>query len=321
MRKHLSVGISSMSARMGGEPAWFGGRRGKFLVFRVNRRPRPSGDLVPLAPMPDNVFEHFVERLVAGYQVRRGRANQRVWQVGGLEPDAKQCVLTGRLGSQPIRRGLVPRWLEDRKDWELQPGETPGVLELLPFGFDGETRLLTVLQHGRSATTIGTVFQTILNENERKASEPTTDWSVEPLLDTGTFLTWLTKAAIIESVTFAARLPNPAPDPAFDELWKRMHRTGASRHEETLRAPQSGSLRKIDEDQDFKQAMAMGRQGFATLRGEGRHADGSRTVYRQTESVAAEHVEQLPPDWDQTRQMIAFYLKGRLREFLHGVVT
>jgi hypothetical protein len=306
---------------MGGEPAWFGGHRGKFLVYRVNRRPLPSGELVERPPIPEDVFAHFVERLVAGDEVKLGRANKRLWRIGGLESDPTRQTLTGRLGSQAIRQGLVSQWLDDRKDWAMETAETAGDVELLPFGFDGESRLLMVLQHGKSATTIATVFQTILRDNELKAPEPTTDWSVEPVLDPNTFLSWLTRAEIVESVTFAAQLPNPEPDAEFDELWKRMHQAGASRHEETLRAPQGGGLRNIDEDRDFKQAMAMGRHGFATLRGEGRHADGSRTVYRQAESVAAEHVEELPPDWDQTRSMIVGFLKGRLRDFLKQVAA
>jgi hypothetical protein len=303
-----------MLRRMG-ESAWFAGHKGKLLVYRVNRRPLPSGALAPLE-LPKDAFEHFVDRLVAGYQVKRGRANKRVWQVGGIEVDHDQRQLTGRLGSQPVRRGMVPKWLDDQKDWELQAGETAGEIELLPFGYDGESRLLTVLQHGKAAVTIATVFQTILHDNEKKLREPTTAWSVEPLLDTGTFLSWLRDTAAVQSVSFTARLPNPESLPEFGDLPERIKRIGAIQHEQSFRAPPGGTLQGVDKDPGFQGGIAMGKHGFATLKGDGERADGSHTAYRQAEKVAYEHLDSLPSSWPEMRALLRLLLKDRLRRFL-----
>jgi hypothetical protein len=283
-------------------------------VYRVNRRPLPSGDLVPAVP-PRDAFQHFVDMLAPGYRVTHGRAHKRVWRVGGIQVEWKDKIVTGRLGSQPAGKGVVSEWSNERKDWETHTTE-PKERELLPFGFDGESRLLTVLQHGRAATTIAAVFQTILRDTERKSSEPTTVWSVEPVLDRGNFLTWLNAAAVVNSVSFTAKLPNPEPKDDFKELWERISRTGATQHSETMRSTREVGLEKVEQDIDFKQAMAMGQQGYATLRGEGRRGDGARTIYRQTKAVASEHVDRLPPDWEETRAMLKDYLKGRLRRFL-----
>jgi hypothetical protein len=299
----------------GGEAAWFGGHKGKLLVYRVNRRPFPSGELAPIE-LPQDAFEHFVDRLVAGYQVKRGRANKRVWQVGGIEVDHDQRQLTGRLGSQPVRRGMVPKWLDDQKDWDLQVGETAGEIELLPFGYDGESRLLTVLQHGKAAGTIATVFQTILYDNEMKLHEPTTVWSVEPLLDTSTFLSWLRDTPVVQSVSFTARLPNPESLPEFGDLPGRIKRIGAIQHEQSFRAPPGDTLRGVNEDSGFQEGMAMGRHGFATLKGDGERADGSHTAYRQAEKVAYEHLDSLPSSWPEMRTLLRRLLKDRLRRFL-----
>jgi hypothetical protein len=253
--------------------------------------------------------------LIAGHKVKLGRAHQRVWRVGGLEVDHEDRVMTGRLGSQPAGKGVVSEWSDERKDWETHTTESR-VRELLPFGFDGESRLLTVLQHGKPAATIATVFQTILRDNEKKSADPTTLWSVEPVLDRATFVSWLNSAAVVNLVEFKAELPNPEPTPEFSDLWKRIQATGATQHTETMRSTREDGLRNVDQDKDFKQAMAMGQKGFATLRGEGRRSDGGRTTYRQTKAVAAEHIDKLPPDWSQTRALIKDYLKGRLRDFL-----
>jgi hypothetical protein len=160
------------------------------------------------------------------------------------------------------------------------------------------------------------VFESILRANERESLEPTTEWSVEPVLDRHSFLDWLNATDVVTLVSFTAKLPNPEPTDDFKELWERIHSTGATQYTENMRSPAERGLHDIDQDPGFKQGMAMGQQGYATLRGQGHHADGSRTTFHQTKAVASEHIDHLPEDWDEARAMLKYFLKQRLRRFL-----
>jgi hypothetical protein len=62
---------------------------------------------------------------------------------------------------------------------------------------------------------------------------------------------------------------------------------------ETLKSDREGGLQDVEEDRDVRQAIAVGEQGFATLRGRG-WRDGHESRFSQSEEAATEHVDQLP---------------------------
>jgi hypothetical protein len=292
---------------------WFAGREGTLLVYRVNRRPKYSDTLFP-SDMPEDVFEHFVRMLAPGYEVVSGRANQRIWKVGGLAVDEEARTLTGKLGWQPREEEPVSEWSEDEMDW-ISGTAAPTERKLLPFGFDGDSRLLTVLADGSSAaSTIAAVFEKILRNNEEELERPTTEWSVEPILDRRDFLSWLNRAQVVTSVSFTARLPNPESKADFEDLWRRLQDSHATAHTETMRSSREEGLQQVAEDRDFSQAIAMGQEGFATLRGKG-YRDGVKTTYSQKEAVAADVVEELPYSWNDMRAFLTEKLKSSLRRF------
>lgn len=292
---------------------WFAGRSGRLLVYRVNRRPKYADTLLP-AEMPEDVFDHFVRMLAPGYEVVTGRNHQRTWRVGGIRIDQKERTLTGRLGWQTKDDEVISEWSDEVMDWLTQTAE-PKERKLMPFGFDGDSRILSVLTDGNSApSTIAAVFEKILRQNEHDLPEPTTDWSVEPVLDRQDFLTWLSELDVVTSVSFTARLPNPEPSEAFDELYKRLARSHATQYTETMRSEREEGLIEVEQDRDIRQAIAMGQQGFATLRGKGTR-DGVTKSYNQTQAVASESIEELPPSWDDVRALIVECLQGSLRRF------
>jgi hypothetical protein len=292
---------------------WFAGHDGRLLVYRVNRRPRFEESLFPTTP-PPGVFGHFKRMLAPGFEVHTGRKNQRVWRVGGLAIDDESQLITGKLGWQPVEEELVAEWSDEEKDWVTRTAATRE-RKLMPFGFDGDSRILTVLGDNESApATIAAVFEKILRENEAELEEPTTEWSVEPILDRGDFLSWLRSAEVVTSVSFTAKLPNPEPTPEYDDLFDRLKNAHATHHTETMRSTKDEGLIEVDKDPDFAQAIVMGQQGFATLRGRGRRG-GKVTKYSQKETVASEPVEDLPPTWPEMRDMLGGYLKGQLRKF------
>ncbi len=295
------------------QEAWFAGRSGRLLVYRVNRRPKYANTLIP-AEQPADPFDHFMRMLAPGDPVVTGHSHQRIWRVGGIQIDSDQAILTGRLGWQPREDEVVSLWSEEEMDWKVQVAE-PKEKKLMPFGFDGESRLLTVLADGASATvTIAGVFEKILRKNEHETTWPTTDWSVEPVLDREDFLTWLDTLDVVTSVSFKAKLPNPEPLDDFGELFERISKSHATEYTETMKSARETGLIEVQKDRDFKQGIAMAQQGFATLVGKGKR-NGATSSYSQQQAVASESIEQLPFDWEDMRAFLAERLRGPLRRF------
>lgn len=295
-----------------GEDTWFAGSDGILFVFRVNRRPLTEGSLFEKDQTP---FEHFRRVLAPGYDVITGRGNQRVWKVGGIRVEEGQELLTGKLGWLPKgKKIVVPTWSDEEQDWTNVPTQAGG--GIMPFGFDGEKRLLAILSDRRSRPkSIADAIEQIVQENEEQLVDKTTEWAVEPVLDKREFVEWLKGLDVVHWTKFTARLPNPEPMDEFDELHKRLTARHATKITETLTSEHDGGLAGVESDKDFGQAIAMGKQGFATLGGKGQR-DGKTSFFRQNEQVAREAVEGLPPTWDDVFALIGSLLKGKLRRFL-----
>lgn len=272
--------------------------------------------MFPAVPPPD-VFDHFERVLAPGHEIVTGRKNQRLWRVGGIQTSADEQLLIGKLGWQPTEGEVVSDWLDDEKDWV--PVEAKPRNKVIPFGFDGERRILAVLREASSApTTIAAVFERILRENEAELPEPTTEWSVEPILDTGEFLEWLGSLDYARYVSFTVKLPNPEPPKGdFEDLAARLDRTGATQITEMVRSDREEGLDRanVANDPEIRGAIAMGQQGFASLRGEGTR-DGTVTKFNQKETVAREHVDALPDTWTGMWDLLKSFLKDRARNFL-----
>jgi hypothetical protein len=165
------------------KPLWQPGESGELLLYRVNRRPIGADSMLP-EEMPDDALDHFDRVLPNGWKVEtKGGGGNRIWRSGGVERNPNARVITGKLGWHPAEEEAVTDYDEQAEDW-VTSIEAPHGRVVLPFAFDGDTRILAVLRMGRSrATTIGRVFETILKENECELERPTTDWSVEPILD------------------------------------------------------------------------------------------------------------------------------------------
>lgn len=299
----------------GGEDTWFGGREGVFYVFRVNRRPRPDSPLF-FENKPDAVFEHFRRMLAPGFDVVTGRGNQRSWKVGGVQTDEEREILTGKLGWVPLgKEVVVPAWSEEEQDWTTAAQQAGG--GVMPFGFDGESRLLTILldSHTRPNSVAG-ALEKIVQENEDELPERTTDWAVEPVLDKREFVEWLKAQDIVTSTTFRARLPNPEPMDEFGDLHERLESSHATEIRETIKSEREGGLVGVENDREFREAIAMAEKSFASLGGNGQR-DGKVTSFRQNEQVAREREEDLPLTWEQIFSLIGDLLKGKLRRFMN----
>lgn len=267
--------------------------------------------------MPSDSFDHFVRMLAPGYEVVTvGRGHERSWRVGAVEVDQDGSFVTGKLGWHQRDPEVVLSWSEELKDWPAtlsEPSET-----LMPFAFDGSTRLLGVVHDKKSSPmTLATVFELILNKNERELVQPTTEWSVEPVLDAEEFIEWLHSLDVVQSVGFVAKLPNPEPMSAFEDLAGRMERAHGTEYSARMKSGREDGLRQIDTDPEFSQAIAMGEQGFAQLKGQGRR-EGRDTTYSQANQVAYEKIPRLPADWEETWKLLKELLRTRLRRFLRS---
>lgn len=284
------------------------------LAYRVNRRPIGEGTLLP-ETLPADSFDHFVRVLAPGYEViTAGRGRERSWRVGAIEVDEADLFVTGKLGWYPRKPEVVPSWSDELKDWLATLSTPPETL--MPFAYDGEKRVLGVVHDRKSSPkTIAAVFEQILDENERELLHRTTEWSVEPILDSEQFIEWLGSLDVVESVGFTAKLPNPEPTSAFEDLTGRMENTHATEYTARFKTIREEGLQHVEEDPEFSQAIAMGQQGFAELEGRGRR-DDRQTVYRQGERVASETIPNLPGDWNELRGVLKQIVRRGLRRFL-----
>lgn len=289
-------------------------RPARVMAFRVNRRPIGEGTLLP-ERMPADAFDHFVRVLAPGYEVvTAGRGHERAWRVGAVEVDREDEFVTGKLGWHQRDPEIVPSWSDELKDWP--PTVSPPAETIMPFAFDGEKRLLGVVHDRRSSPqTLAAVFEMILDENERELDRRTTEWSVEAVLDAEQFIEWLHRLDVVESVGFTARLPNPEPRAAFENLARRMEEAHGTEYAARMKSKREEGLQHIEEDPEFREAIAMGEEGFAQLEGRGRR-DGRRTTYRQSNQVAHERIENLPAGWEDLRAMLKEIVRYRLRRFL-----
>jgi hypothetical protein len=297
------------------EELWFAGEPGALYVFKVNRRPWPERDLFT-PDHPEDAFDHFCRMLAAGHEVITGKNPQRRWRIGGIQIDSEQQTLTGKLGWEPVGRETIPLWDPENQDWVSESGRPHGG-RIVPFALDGETRLLTVLRDPKTPpnTTAG-VFEQILRDNERELPNPSTEWGVEPVLDSADFLSWLETLDTVQLVGFTARLPNPEPRARYKNLGARIQDLHATSYTETIRSNRPEGLVGVQDDREVREAIAMGENGLASLRGEGRRGD-STVRYSQRNRVATERLDEVPPSWDHVWGLMKVYLKGRLRRFMH----
>jgi hypothetical protein len=144
---------------------------------------------------------------------------------------------------------------------------------------------------------------------------PTTDWSVEPILDPRDFAEWLESMDVVREVEFVAKLPNPTPTAAYEDVFKRMEKRRATRFIENFHSNRVGGLENVQADKDFAQAEAMATEGFATLKGVGER-DGRKARYNQNERIRRATIPNLPDSWDEMRRVLTGFLKESARSFL-----
>jgi hypothetical protein len=120
---------------------------------------------------------------------------------------------------------------------------------------------------------------------------------------------------VVSEVQFVAKLPNPTPNDAYKDVFKRMEERRATRLIENIHSNRAAGLQSVQEDAEFRQAEAMASEGFATLKGVGER-DGRKTRYNQNERVRRATINNLPDSWGEMRAVLTGFLKEQARGFL-----
>lgn len=288
---------------------WFTGRPNvNVLLYRVNRRPYPQGNLLA-QDLPD-VFDHVVEVLLFGERVETGRAHKRTWVLGNREIDTERRTLSGEIGYSSEGQHTADEYDDETREWHSGVAPTENTARA-PFVFDAESRVLGVLQApGFTPKVVPDVLRILLNRGEQARDVATTDWDVEPLLDETAFLQWLREADAVEKLIFVAKLPNPTGREEFAPVWDRLEarRAKVIREEMEARNPDEG-LQGIEEDRQARAYMAMAGDGYGWIRGTRRH-NGKTQTYDQRNRIKKERLTKLPATWTGARNRLRALVKG-----------
>lgn len=267
---------------------WFVDRKVHVVNYRINRRPRPQGNL--FADQPESFLDHLTEVLLFGHEVSVGKTGDRRWQLGNRNIDASSRYLAGVIGWESEQLREEDHFDDAKAEWVPSVGHASQV-SLSPFVITSSSRRLFVMKHPSFAeTTLATVFRTILNKGEEaREAGPTTDWDVQPMLDEIEFEDWLREIAVLDRVTFVARLPNPDAEEAFRELDEhlRQMKAGEMRHELRAANDEDGLSTNFTTDKLANGLLEMSKRGYAAVSAAAR--DSASRVRKFVQRNSAKH--------------------------------
>jgi len=285
--------------RQGPRPPWFAGRSGSVLLYRINRRPLANPTLAG-GEQPESVMDHIVEVLPFGHHIATGRHDRRRdWILGNRQILDNESAMTGQIGWQQPDQLQTSRYQEDAQEWRDEV-ETTERSARAPFAFDSNTRVLGILKHSTfSEGKLADVFEQLLRYGENQRSWPTTEWSVEPLLDERDFLRWLRSVDAVTSINLVAKLPNPDALEEFGPVWAEMEaRRARILSMKMVATTDKAGLQGLENDPRVKGHIAMGRQGFGYVQAQAIRRQ-RETTYDQRRKVAREVVANPGSTWQE----------------------
>jgi hypothetical protein len=258
-------------------------------------------------------MNHLVEVLEFGEPVVMGRNHQREWILGNRSISQDEKTLSGQIGWQREGRRSTDRYDPDTRTWGDYFEEEEESARA-PFAFDATTRILAVLQHRSfSETTVPRVFEILLRQGEKEREWPSTEWSVEPILDERDFVTWLRDVDAVTKVSLVAKLPNPDGLDEFGAVWQEMEaRKARLLKQEMEAANKEEGLVGLEEDERVRAHIAMGTSGFGYVTAKGNRR-GKSVGYDQRSRVAKETTDPLPPSWSDVAQALVRIAQRRRR--------
>jgi hypothetical protein len=285
---------------------WFVERPVQAVNYRVNRRPLLQGNL--FGEQPENFLDHLEAVLLFGFEVAIGRRGDRRWQLGNRRIDPKRRFLAGVIGWESEQLREEDHFDDVKAEWV--PGvATTSQVALSPFVIEARSRRLFIMKHSSFAeTTLATVFRTILNEGERQREiGQMTDWDVQPMLDELEFEAWLSEIAILDKVTFVARLPNPDAEESFRELDEhiRKMRAGEMRHELKAADEDAGLATDFTADRLSLGLLEMSKRGFAAITARARDSASRIRTFVQRNAARHNTIEVQADSYNDARDELA----------------
>lgn len=276
-------------------------------MYRINRRPRSQATLFGAQREP--FIDHLVECLLFGEATVTGRAHLRTWTLGNRTIDPQQTYLAGFVGYEVDETRGIDRYDHDQKSWieDTAVGERTA---RSPFVVVAESRRLLVYKHPTfSEAVIPQVFETLLNRGEdERETGGSTEWSVEPLLDTTGFDEWLGTLRTLDALRFKVKLPNPDAEEAFAEIDSHLREMDAEEltHELKPRDAERGLSKDLTKDRISRGLLEMATRSFARIVAKGRDRNGRSTEYNQLNRVRRTRVDG-PETFDEgLQQVVAF---------------
>lgn len=287
-------------------PPWYAVRDVTVLIYRINRRPLPLTLFSPDEPNPP-FPDHLAECLLFGPAVTTaGGGHERHWRLGNRTIDRADRYLAGWVGYITEDAEEQNNYDNDTAEWKTEIVQSERRVTA-PFVIVAESRFLYVVKHPTfSEGAVRVVFEALLNLGEREREVRTTEWAVEPVLDTADFGRWLEETAVLDSVSFHVRLPNHDADDNFKQLADHLKIMKAESFDHRLKArdPESGLSKNFEDDAISQGLMQMARRAFATVRAKGRAINGKPRSYDQRERVRKARLPRLPADQDQARDRL-----------------
>ncbi len=284
--------MSEVTKQEAVRPPWFAGKQVPVLMYRINRRPRPKGGNL-FADEPNDFLAHLADCLLFGEVVTtEGRGSIRHWRLGNRVLVENLGAITGWVGYTVENTEEQEEYDDSSRSWRLSLALTERRASA-PFVVVAEGRYLYVAKHPTFAEgTIPAIFEDLLNRGEQRREAPTTLWAVEPVLDEEHFQHWLERTAVLDTLVFHVKLPNPDAADSFRQIdaYLKSMRAGELQHKLTPRDPDIGLNKEIEQEPISQRLMEMTRRGYARIRAKGKTAGGTVRVYDQRRRVHRQQV-------------------------------
>jgi len=284
-------------------------------MYRVNRRPRPQGNL--FAEQPQSFLDHLEQCLLFGAEmITSGRGHERHWKLGNRDIGLDPPYIAGWIGFRAQDAEERDDYDDATVAWRTEVVATER-RATAPFVVAGGTRLLLIAKHPQFPEgTLPVVFEALLNQGEEDRPHPTTDWAVEPVLDSGDFQEWLRQTPVVEQVTFTVKRPNPDASESFAQLDQHLNamRIGELTHRMSPSDKEHGLAKDFDQDPISQGLMEMARQSFARIVAKGKGVTGSIRSYDQRERVRREYLPMPSEHDDAFRTLVRYAITKALEE-------
>jgi hypothetical protein len=205
------------------------------------------------------------------------------YRAADLRLDASSTFMTGLLGFS--ERDVLRQFEDDAFSWlkgEIQEIDGATTATVVPFAIDLREHRRWVayaLSHRIRSNVFRQALSATLNHAVAALGLLPTEWEVDPVMSARTIEEWVNEHTEVVVFTRRVKLTNALKD--VDEARRKMRELGATRQEETFRAPRGESL-DVQNNHEFEEMIGGVETGDMEVVLEARVGKG-RTRFRSTE--------------------------------------